>query len=215
MLTKDGAHDLASRLAPPGLAFIAGRFAAAADGATFETINPATAAVVARVAHCGAADVDRAVRAARKAFDDGVWSRAAPEHRKEVLLRLAELVRANAEELAVLECIDSGKTITDCLHEIGREVPNFFQWYGELADKLFGKVASTGESALALIVKEPAGVVGLVLPLEFPASHGGLEDGSGVGRRLLRSGQAGGANAPFGPAPRRTRSGSRHTGRGP
>src|SRR5690606_1488219 len=82
--------------------------------------------------------------------------------------QLAELVRQNAEELAVLESIDSGKTITDCLHEIGNEVPNFFQWYAELIDKSFGKVAPTGEDALALIVREPAGVVGLVLPWNFP-----------------------------------------------
>ena len=85
-----------------------------------------------------------------------------------MLLRLADLVRANTEELAVLESIDSGKTIKDCLHEIGNEVPTFFQWYAELIDKTFGKVAPTAESALALIVKEPVGVVGLVLPWNFP-----------------------------------------------
>jgi len=167
-LTRESAHEIAARLAPDGLAFIDGRLAPASDGATFETINPATGGVITHVAHCGTADVDRAVKAARKAFDSGIWSRAAPEYRKEVLLRLAELVRSNRDELAVLESIDSGKTITDCLHEIGREVPNFFQWYGELADKSFGKVAPTGENALALIVKEPAGVVGLVLPWNFP-----------------------------------------------
>ena len=167
-LTKDSAHGIASKLAPSGLAFIDGKFTKAADGATFETINPATGQVIAAVAHCGGTDVDRAVRAARGSFDDGAWSRAAPEFRKEALLRLAELVRANADELIVLESIDSGKTITDCANEIGKEVPNFFQWYGELADKSFGKVAPTGENALALIVKEPAGVVGLVLPWNFP-----------------------------------------------
>ncbi len=167
-LTRDKAYEIASKLAPAGLAFIDGKFTAAADGATFETINPATATLLATVAHCGAADVDRAVKAARRSFNDGAWSRAAPEFRKEVLLRLADLVRANAQEIAVLESLDSGKTVTDCLHEIGREVPNFFQWYGELADKSFGKIAPTGENALALIVKEPAGVVGLVLPWNFP-----------------------------------------------
>lgn len=167
-LTRDRAHEIAARLVPQACAFIGGRFAPALDGATFETINPATGAVIAHVAHCGTADVDHAVKAARKAFDSGVWSRAAPEYRKEVMLRLADLVRTHREELAVLESVDSGKTVTDCLHEIGREVPTFFQWYGELADKSFGKVAPTGENALALIVKEPAGVVGLVLPWNFP-----------------------------------------------
>lgn len=167
-MNKDDAYAIAGKLAPNGLAFIDGRFTAASGGATFETINPATGSVITAVAHCSAADVDLAVKAARKAFASGVWSRAAPETRKEVLLKLAELVRRNVHELAVLESLDSGKTVTDCLHEIGREVPNFFQWYGELADKSFGKVAPTGENALALIVKEPAGVVGLVLPWNFP-----------------------------------------------
>ncbi len=168
ILTREEAHAIAGALKPDTHAFIEGRFVAARDGSTFKTINPATGEVIATVAHCRGEDVDRAVVAARKAFDGGTWSRAAPEHRKEVLLRLAESVRANSKELAVLESIDSGKTITDCLNEIGNDVANFFQWYGELADKTFGKVAPTGEASLALIVKEPAGVVGLVLPWNFP-----------------------------------------------
>lgn len=170
MSAPDAAHyaAIAARLALPSLAFIDGALCPAADGAVFENLNPATGAVLGTVAHCGAADVDRAVRAARRAFNDGGWSRAAPEHRKAVLLKLAALVRAHAEELATLECIDSGKTIADCLNEIGHEVPNFFQWYAELIDKSFGKVSPTGETALALIVKEPIGVVGLVLPWNFP-----------------------------------------------
>src|SRR5262249_54304742 len=86
----------------------------------------------------------------------------------DVLLKLAGLVKAHAEELATLESLDSGKTIKDCLHGIGNEVPNFFHWYAELIDKTFGKVSPTGENALALIVKEPIGVVGLVLPWNFP-----------------------------------------------
>ena len=167
-MTRVRAGDIAAALRIETNAFIDGRFVPASGGETFMSRNPATGETIAAVAHCRAADVDRAVVAARRAFDAGVWSRAAPEERKAVLLRLAALVRENAEELAVLESLDSGKTITDCLHEIGNEVPNFFQWYAELADKTFGKVAPTGENALALIVKEPAGVVGLVLPWNFP-----------------------------------------------
>ena len=143
-LTKTKAQSIASRLNPEARAFIGGKFTDASDKATFETINPATGAAIARVAHCTGADVDRAVAAARRVFNDGIWSRAAPEDRKAVLLRLASLVREHKDELAVLESLDSGKTITDCLHEIGNEVANFFQWYGELADKSFGKVAPTG-----------------------------------------------------------------------
>jgi acyl-CoA reductase-like NAD-dependent aldehyde dehydrogenase len=167
-LTLKQAQEIAASLRPNAKAFINGTFVDAADGGTFETVNPATGEVICGVAHCKEADVDRAVVAARRSFESGSWSRAEPERRKEVLLNLAQLIRENKEELAVLESVDSGKTITDCLHEIGNEVPNFFQWYAELADKTFGKVSPTGEDALALIVKEPAGVVGLVLPWNFP-----------------------------------------------
>ena len=133
-LTATHYAAVAAKLALPAKAFIDGAFSAAADGAVFENLNPATGAVIGTVAHCGAADVDRAVKAARRAFDEGSWSRAAPEHRKGVLLKLAALVREHTDELATLECVDSGKTITDCLNEIGNEVPTFFQWYAELID---------------------------------------------------------------------------------
>jgi acyl-CoA reductase-like NAD-dependent aldehyde dehydrogenase len=164
----DKYRSIASGLKMPSQAFIDGALRPAASGAVFENINPATGQILGTVAHCGPADVDAAVTAARRVFEAGTWSRAASEARKEVLLRLADLVRAHKEELATLESLDSGKTITDCLHEIGNEVPTFFQWYGELIDKSFGKVAPTAESALAVIIKEPIGVAGLVLPWNFP-----------------------------------------------
>ena len=159
---------IAANLKPNGQAFIDGQFCDAADGGKFKTDNPATGETIAEVAHCKAADVDRAVAAARRVFDEGTWSRAEPEERKEVLLKVAQLVREHTHELAVLESLDTGKTINDCIDEIGGEVPNFFQWYAELADKAFGKIAPTGPGALALITKEPAGVAGAVLPWNFP-----------------------------------------------
>ena len=159
---------IAANICPNGQAFIDGKFCDAADGQKFETINPATGQVLASVAHCKAVDIDRAVAAARRVFNAGTWSRAEPELRKEVLLKVAALVRKHTPELAVLESLDTGKTINDCMDEIGGEVVNFFQWYAELADKSFGKIAPTGPSALALIVKEPAGVAGAVLPWNFP-----------------------------------------------
>lgn len=159
---------IASKQKPNGQAFIDGKFCDALDGEKFATINPATDQVLAEVAHCKAADVDRAVAAARRVFNEGTWSRAEPEERKEVLLKVAQLVRENTHELAVLESLDTGKTINDCLAEIGGDVPNFFQWYAELADKTFGKIAPTGPRAMALITKEPAGIAGAVLPWNFP-----------------------------------------------
>ena len=161
-------HAIAAKLSIPSQAFIDGKCVPARSGRTFENVNPATGEILGTVAHCDAADIDAAVAAARRAFEDGAWSRAAPEQRKAVLLKLADLVRKHTEELAVLESIDSGKTIRDCLHEIGNEVPTFFQWYAELIDKTFGKVAPTADSVVAMIVKEPIGVVGLVLPWNFP-----------------------------------------------
>lgn len=161
-------HEVAAGLVPEGRAFIDGAFVDAASGAVFETLNPASGEVIATVASCDAADVDRAVAAARRAFRSGDWSRAAPEHRKAVLLKLAALIRDNKEELATLESLNGGKTITDCLNEVGHDAPMVFQWFAELIDKTFGKVAPTGEDALALIVKEPIGVAGLVLPWNFP-----------------------------------------------
>jgi acyl-CoA reductase-like NAD-dependent aldehyde dehydrogenase len=161
-------HSIAGKLKIPSQAFIGGRFLDTGAAGTFESVNPATGTVLGSVVHCGPQDVDAAVKAARSSFDGGSWSHAAPDERKVVLLKLADLVRTHKEELAVLESLDSGKTIRDCLHEIGNEVPTFFQWYAELIDKSFGKVAPTADNVVAMIVKEPIGVVGLVLPWNFP-----------------------------------------------
>jgi len=149
-------------------AFIDGKYCDANNGQTFACHNPATGELIGNVAHCDADDVDRAVAVARDRFEQGVWSRSSPEARKEVLLKLADLVRKHTVELAVTESMDTGKTITDCLHEIGTEAPAFIQWYAELADKAFGKIAPTGSDALGLIVKEPVGIAGLIVPWNFP-----------------------------------------------
>lgn len=110
-LTKDQFESRASAITLPGRAFIDGAYCDASDGDTFDTINPATGERLGVVAHCTAADVDRAVAAARRSFDDGSWSRTAPKHREEVLFKLAEFVHENATDLAVMESLDAGKTI--------------------------------------------------------------------------------------------------------
>lgn len=166
--TKAHFHAIKDRIKLTTEAFIDGKYCDAIDGGLLETTNPATGEKIASFAHCKATDVDLAVAAGRRVFNDGTWSRAAPEYRKEILLKLAALVEEHKEELAVLESIDAGKTITDCLHEVGTEAPAFFRWYAELADKTFGKIAPTGDDAMALIVKEPAGVAGAILPWNFP-----------------------------------------------
>jgi gamma-glutamyl-gamma-aminobutyraldehyde dehydrogenase len=149
-------------------AFIDGAFRDAASGGTFATENPATGEVIAQVAAGDAADIDAAVRAARGAFEDGRWSRRAPAERKQVLLRFAELLEANLEELATLDALEAGKPITDCREVDLPDTVKTFRWYAEAIDKVFDAVAPTGPDALGLIVREPIGVVGAVVPWNFP-----------------------------------------------
>ncbi|NUR05672.1 MAG: aldehyde dehydrogenase family protein, partial [Nocardioidaceae bacterium] len=115
-----------------------------------------------------AADVDRAVAAARAAFTDRRWSGATPTRRKAVLLRLADLVEQNADELALLDSLDGGKLIADTTRV---DVPGsaaILRWYAETVDKVYGEVAPTAADALALVTREPLGVVGAVVPWNYP-----------------------------------------------
>src|SRR3984957_10358405 len=151
-------------------AFINGEFLDSADGATFDSLAPATGQVIATVAACAEADVDRAAAAARAAFERGSWSHRAPSERKTVLLRFAELIEAHLDELAATESIDAGKPISDCRAFDFPDVLNTIRRYAEAIDKVFGKVSPPGPGHLGLIVREPAGVVGAVLPWNFPAA---------------------------------------------
>jgi gamma-glutamyl-gamma-aminobutyraldehyde dehydrogenase len=149
-------------------AFIDGEFRNAASGRTFVTENPATGEVLAEVAAGDAPDIDAAVRAARRAFEDGRWSRLAPAERKKVLLRFADLVESNLDELATLDALEAGKPITDCREVDLPDAVKTFRWYAEAIDKVFDAVAPTGPDALGLIIREPIGVVGAVVPWNFP-----------------------------------------------
>ena len=149
-------------------AFIDGEFVDALDGATFEALAPATGEVIANVAACDERDVDRAVSAARTAFERGEWSRIDPADRKAILLAFADLIDEHRDELALTEAIDAGKPITDCRNFDLPDVLKSIRWYAEAADKVFGKTAPTGSDHLGLIVREPVGVVGGVLPWNFP-----------------------------------------------
>lgn len=149
-------------------AFIDGRFTDALSGKTFDSINPATGEVLARVAECDSADVDLAVAAGRRAFEDGRWSRMAPGDRKAVLLKLADLIRANLHEMALLDSLDMGKLVTDAATVDAPGSAHFFQWYAEAIDKLYDEVAPTGPGDLALVRRVPLGVVGAVVPWNFP-----------------------------------------------
>ena len=159
---------IASNLKFEGRAYINGKYVDAIDGEKFETINPATSEILCSVAKCNNKDVDLAVKVSRKAFESGVWSRSTPEHRKEVLIKFAKLLSEQGEENSVLESVDTGKLIVDCINEVANDAPMHFQWYGELIDKVFGKVGPTDQSITSLIVKEPIGVIAGIVPWNFP-----------------------------------------------
>ena len=149
-------------------AFIGGKFVDAIAGEVFDCINPATGEVLTQVASGKSEDIDAAVSAARTAFDKGHWSRSDPGNRKAVMLRLAELIRENLEELALLDSLDMGKLITDAVTIDAPGSAHFFQWYAEAIDKIYDEVAPTGPGDLALVRRVPLGVVGAVTPWNFP-----------------------------------------------
>jgi gamma-glutamyl-gamma-aminobutyraldehyde dehydrogenase len=148
--------------------FIDGGFRAAASGATFNSINPATGEVLAAVAAADDVDVDAAVVAARASFESGVWSKTSPAHRKRVLIRLAELIIENRAELALLDSMDMGKLVTEANNVDVPSAADLFAFYGEALDKINGEIAPTDPGNLALVTREPLGVVGAVTPWNFP-----------------------------------------------
>lgn len=168
MLTKTDYALRAKSLSYPSQCLIDGKWVAAKGGATFETKNPANGAVLSTLPACTAEDVDSAVAAARAAFDDGRWSDLHPSARKAILVKLANLIDKHTEELAIMEAIDAGKPITDCLEIDVPETANCIRWHAEAQDKLYDQIAPSAPNAVGLIVREPIGVVGAVLPWNFP-----------------------------------------------
>src|SRR5690625_3037792 len=142
-------------------------FAGNDDG--LENRTPIDNSVIGKLGAGGAAEVDAAVKAARACFDAGAWSRKSPSERKAVMLKWCELLDEHAGEIAALDCVDGGKPIDECENTDTPDTIDCLRWYAEAADKCFGKVAPTGRDATALVVKEPIGVVGAVLPWNFPA----------------------------------------------
>jgi len=168
ILTHGEYQAIAANLDLPCNAFINGRFQPAKSKKTFASINPATGGTIVKVAACGQKDVDLAVQKARDAFADGRWSRLHPAERKQVLIRLVKLIRRNRHELAVMESIDSGKPVRDCASIDLQETMHCLLWHAEAADKIYDQAAPVGDDAMAMVVREPVGVVGCVLPWNFP-----------------------------------------------
>lgn len=146
---------------------IGGDDAPAASGQVFAVTNPATGEVVAEVARGGPEDVDRAARAAQGAFEDGRWAGMSATDRGRVLLRLAALIREHADHLAMLESVQGGKTITDSRGEV-EGAAGCFEYYAGAANKLFGETIPVADRGLDFTLREPIGVVGLIVPWNFP-----------------------------------------------
>ena len=167
-MTTQTIDDVLTGVTIRSQAFLDGEYVDAASGETFDCVSPSTGRTIAQVASCDAEDVDRAVSGARRAFESGVWSRLAPKQRKRVLLRFAELILEHRDELALLETLDVGKPIRDSR---GVDVPlaaECIAYYGEAIDKIYDEIAPTGPDDVVMVVREPLGVIGAVVPWNFP-----------------------------------------------
>ncbi len=193
-----------------GRAFIDGKRRDAVGGETFVKTSPIDGRTLGPVARCREADVDAAVKSARAAFDDGRWAGKPPALRKKLLSAFAAKILAAKEELALLETLDMGKPIQ---YSLAVDVPSTARtiaWYGEAIDKVYDEIAPTPSNALALITREPMGVIGCRRALELPDDHGGVEVGAGAGHRQLGRAQAEREVALHRAAPGGTRRRSRH-----
>lgn len=161
-------HARADALRPDGRCVIDGQRRDAIDSVSYDKYSPVDGRRLGPVARGQAADVDAAVAAARAAFEDRRWAGQPPAVRKKVLLRFAEGVLAAREELALLETLDMGKPIGHALQVDVPATARCIAWYAESVDKVYGEVAPTGDTALALVTREPVGVVGAIVPWNYP-----------------------------------------------
>jgi len=168
-LEKNVIQDVIANLSFQTKAFIGGRTLSALSGNTFSTENPATGQPLADIAECDEKDVAIAVQCARKAFEDGSWSRMSPADRKRILFKFADLIEKHEAELAVTESLEAGKPITDCITIDIPETVGCIRWHAEAADKTYDQISQTGPDNIGMIVREPIGVVGAVIRWNFPA----------------------------------------------
>ena len=166
--TAEDWRSLAAQIKPRDQLWIDGSFVSSASGARTPTVNPATGVTLAEVAEADNADIDRAVASARRAFDHGVWRLMAPAERKAILLRLAEQIREHTDEFALLDSLDGGKLVASTSTIDAPGTAAILQWYAEAIDKLYGEIAPTAPGQLALVSREPLGVIAAVVPWNYP-----------------------------------------------
>ena len=148
--------------------FIGGKWVDSASGKTFETINPATGEVICQVAEGDKADIDKAVKAARKAFESGPWSKMSAAERGRLMFKLADAIEKNIEELAALESLDNGKPYRDALTADLPLTSKCYRYYAGWADKNHGKTIPVEGNYFTYTRHEPIGVVGQIIPWNFP-----------------------------------------------
>ena len=171
-LSLDAWKSQADKVTYRNLCFINNQFVPASSGKTFDNISPIHGKVLTKVAAGDKDDIDRAVKAARHAFENGSWSRHRGE-RKKLLLRFADLIEKHNDELALLETLDMGKPIGDSSKIDVPLVAQCIRWYAEAIDKLYDEVAPTNPEAISLIRREPLGVIGAVVPWNSPCPLSG------------------------------------------
>ena len=167
LLSREEYQAIADDINFPRTAFIDGKFQAG-KGGKMPTINPATGESICEISVCNKDDVDFAVQKARETFEQGHWSKLHPAERKGMLIKLCKLLHRNRLELAVMESLDSGKPIKDCEEIDIPESIECIKWHAEAADKIYDQTSPAGDDGFAMIVREPVGVVGAVLPWNFP-----------------------------------------------
>ncbi|SEO97733.1 gamma-glutamyl-gamma-aminobutyraldehyde dehydrogenase [Salinihabitans flavidus] len=171
MLDQSKIDALRSTRVPPRKLFIDGGWQDG-NGETLDVISPIDGKAFTTLTRAAPADVDRAVACARAAFEDGRWSRMAPAARKKILLRLAELIEENALDLAVLGVRDNGTELNMAIKAEPGSAAGTFRYYAEALDKIYGEIAPTDPSVLGLVHKTPVGVVGAIVPWNFPLMIG-------------------------------------------
>ena len=164
----DAINQTPSSLRMDGRAFINGQRCWAAKQQKFAGLSPVNGQSLTDIARCTAADIDLAVAAARVAFEDRRWCGQAPSQRRKTLQRFSELLLSHQEELAQLEAWDMGKPIQYARQVDVHSAANCIRWYGEAIDKVYDEIAPTASTALALITREPMGVVGVIVPWNYP-----------------------------------------------
>jgi len=147
--------------------YINGQWTPSSSGGTFPVFDPSTEEVIAQVASASAADVDKAVEAARAAFDSGPWAQTTAQDRGRILFKLADKVRQNAAMLSEMEARNTGKPIVEAEYDIA-DVATCFEYYGGLATKVTGQVLPVPANALSFTMKEPMGVAGQIIPWNYP-----------------------------------------------